>query len=60
MSGDSARCRWVIRDDGTRIGEAFRGRPGLPRAELKGERRRARVRLGEALKSLRAAGEWDD
>ena len=59
-SGGSTRCGWVMGDDGTRVGEAFRGDLAYARAERKGERNRARVRLGEALKSFRAAGEWND
>jgi hypothetical protein len=59
-SGGSTRCSWAMRDDGTRIGAAFRGDLAYARAERKGERSRARVRLGEALKTFRAAGEWND
>lgn len=59
-SGDSARCRWVMRDDGTRIGAAFRGDIAYARAERKGERNRVHVRLGEALKAFRSDGNWND
>jgi hypothetical protein len=60
-AGSSTRCSWELFYDGTRICccEGCRAQT-WERAARKGERNRARVRLGEALKAFRAGGDWAD
>ena len=59
--GGATRCSWELFCDGTPICccEVCRAQTWV-RAARKGERNRARVGLGEALKAFRAGGQWAD
>ncbi|RYP86842.1 hypothetical protein EKO23_07650 [Nocardioides guangzhouensis] len=57
----NSRCRWELRYDGTHICccQLCRAQTWV-RNDLRGERNRARIRLGEALKEYRGSGDWED
>ena len=60
-TGHTTRCTWDLDFNGTHVCccELCRAQTWV-RAERKGERSRARARIGESLKAFRTDGEWND
>ena len=59
--GYSTRCSWDLDYDGTNVCGCQLCRAQIwVRNDVRGERNRERIRVGEAVKSFRVTGEWID